>query len=213
MTNKSRYALLAAVLIVALGLMFWSFRSQSISDDELQSLGVVVLPEAIQLGELNLVDENGSPFSSEQLKGKWSFGFFGYTHCPDICPITLGQMKTVYDELKEQQDLETLSNTQRIFVSVDVQRDDHERVKSYTDTIDSDIIGITGDPNSIREFAESVYVGYKKMGDPEADKDYLVEHQGNILIFDRSGNCYGFIKSPFKEHHLARIFKGLARLG
>ena len=176
-----RFALLGSVGVIALALLAWNLRSEPVSLDELASLGVVVLPEPIPLENLQLVGEDGEVFDGTQLKGKWTFGFFGYTHCPDICPITLAQMKT-------------------------------DVVKSYTDNIDPDIIGITGEPEEVKHLADSVFVGYKQLGDPDKETDYLVEHQGNIVIFDRNGNCYGFIKSPFEEHLLARIFSQMADL-
>lgn len=207
-----RFALLGTLGVIALALLAWNLRSEPVSSDELASLGVVVLPEPISIEDLRLVDEDGEAFDGSELEGKWTFGFFGYTHCPDICPITLAQMKTVFDEFKEQGDVNTLENTQRLFVSIDAKRDHHEAVKSYTDNIDPDIIGITGEPDEVKRLADSVFVGYKQLGDPEKETDYLVEHQGNIVIFDRDGNCYGFIKSPFEEHLLARIFSHMATL-
>lgn len=208
-----RLVLLGSVLIVALALLGWSFRVEAITDDELKSLGVVILPEPISMEALALIDENGETFDQSKLEGKWTFGFFGYTHCPDICPVTLGQMKTVFDDLKKNEDQTTLENVQRMFVSIDAKRDNHEAVKSYTDNIDPDLIGVTGNADDIKRFASSVFVGYKQLGDPDATKDYLVDHQGNIVIFNREGDCYGFIKSPFEDHLLARIFTGMARLG
>ncbi len=214
MKFNSRFLLLGGVLVVALGLLTWSWsvQSQNVSEEELASMGVVILPEPISMDHLDLVSENGERFGRSDLQGKWTFGFFGYTHCPDICPVTLAQMKTIFDQLKEQGDHQTLENVQRLFVSVDAKRDRYEVVKSYTDSIDPDIIGVTGTPDAIKQFAESVYVGFKQLGDPANDEDYLVDHQGHIVIFDRQGNCYGFIKSPFEDHLLARIFKGLAQL-
>ena len=208
---KTRLLLLGSVLIIALGLLLWSMRVQAITDEELESLGVVILPEPVELANVSLVTENGEAFHGEELQGKWTFGFFGYTHCPDICPVTLSQMKTVVETLRERGDTVTLNNIQRMFVSIDAKRDSAEAVKTYTDNIDPEILGITGDPDGVKKFAESVYVGYKQLGDPTAEKDYLVEHQGNIIIFNRDGNCYGFIKSPFEDHLLARVFKGLAQ--
>ena len=71
---------------------------------------------------------------------------------------------------------------------------------------------LPGEPAVVKRFADLVYVGYKQLGDPDKETDYLVEHQGNIVIFDRNGNCYGFIKSPFEEHLLARIFSQMAKI-
>lgn len=207
-----RLVFLGGILIVAAGLLIWSLQPTTISAEELESLGVVVLPEPVDLGDIELIGEDGEQFGIKDLEGKWTFGFFGYTHCPDICPTTLAQLRDVAADLEAQGDDMTLANIQRMFVSVDVSRDNHEVVKAYTDSIDPGLIGVTGEPAKIQDFAASVYVGFEKLGDPEATEDYLVNHQGNIIIFNREGRCYGFIKSPFKDHHLARVFSGLARL-
>lgn len=213
MKFNGRLILLGSVLVIALTLLGLSLRTEGMSAEELKSLGVVILPEPISMDKLALVDEDGELFDKSRLEGKWTFGFFGYTHCPDICPVTLGQMKKVFDSLKEKQDEVTLDNVQRLFVSIDAKRDNHEAVvKAYTDNIDPDFIGVTGDAEAIKQFASSVFVGFKQLGDPEATADYLVDHQGNIVIFNRDGDCYGFIKSPFEDHLLARIFTGMARL-
>lgn len=213
MRANIRFILLGGILVVALGLWAWNAtRATGMTTDELESLGVVVLPEPIPLRELALVDEDGEPFDGSALHGKWTYGFFGYTHCPDVCPITLAQMDTVFAGIEAQGDTETLANIQRLFVSIDVKRDDHAAVKQYTDNIDPEIIGVAGDAAAIRRFADSVYVGFKQLGDPSATENYLMEHQGNIVIFNRDGDCYGFIKSPFEDHLLARILRGMARL-
>ena len=213
MKPNLRFLLLGAILVVALGLLLLSMQTQEISNEELESLGVVVLPEPIPMNYQGLVNEDGVAFDGTDITGKWTFAFFGYTHCPDLCPVTLAQLKTVFDHLKENGEVETVRNLQRMFVSIDAKRDNHESVKSYTDNIDAEIIGVTGDPDSIKRFAQSVFVGYKKLGEPTAETDYLVDHQGNIVIFDRNGDCYGFIKSPFEDHLLARIFRDMAQLG
>ena len=207
-----RFALLGVIAVVAIALLIWNLRTPTITADELESLGVVILPEPISMEYAALVNQAGEPFDGSTLDGKWTFGFFGYTHCPDICPVTLSDMKSVFDEFKAEGDIETLQNTQRMFVSVDAKRDNHEAVKSYIDSIDSDMIGVTGTPDAVKQFADSVFVGYKQLGDPSNDTNYLIEHQGNIVIFNRDGDCYGFIKAPFETHLLARVFKNIAKL-
>ena len=212
MNVNLRLILLGGTLLVAVGIMAWSIRPTSISNEELESLGVFILDNPIVLGELDLIDEDGEVFNGSELKGKWTYAFFGYTHCPDICPTTLAQMRAVHATLQEQNDLHTLSNMQRMFVSIDAKRDNHEAVKAYTDDIDPELLGVTGTPTKIKKFAETVFVGFEQLGDANATDDYLVNHQGNIIIFSPDGSGYGFIRSPFKDDHLARVFTGLARL-
>lgn len=206
-----RLLLLGGILLVAVSILGWSLRPTATSIDDLKSMGLVVLDPPVTYDNLELIDEDGEVFDGSRLKGKWTFAFFGYTHCPDICPTTLAQMRTVYKNLEEQGDTLTLQKSQRLFVSIDAKRDNHEAVKSYTDGIDPALIGVTGTPEKVKEFADSVYVGFQQLGNQDAEEDYLVNHQGNIIVFDPNGNGWGVIRSPFEDPYLARVFSGLVR--
>lgn len=209
---KVGIAFLGAVCLVVLGMYAWSTQNSQVSEEELRRLGVVLMPEPRQVGELELVTHTGERFDGTEMDGKWTFGFFGYTHCPDICPATMASMGKAVDRLVENNELEVLANIQGMFISVDASRDDFEKVRKFVHSVSDTFIGITGDESEIKELATLSGIGYQKMGSEEVVEDYLIEHMGYIVIYDRNGDCYGWIKPPFETDHLVRIFRALIEI-
>ena len=210
---KTGIAFLVTIGVIVLGMYAWSIQNSGISEEDLRSLGVVLLPEPVRIGELDLVAHNGEVFDGKEMEGKWTFGFFGYTHCPDICPATMASMGTAVNRLIDNNETAVLENIQAMFVSVDARRDDYEKVRKFVHSVSDTFIGITGDEGKIKELASLSGIGYRKMGSNEVVDDYLIEHMGYIVIYDRNGDCFGYIKPPFQTDHLVRIFRGMADVG
>ena len=105
-------------------------------------------------GEFTLTDHNGEPFSQTQLKGKVSILFFGYTHCPDICPAVLARVAQVYRQLQEAGEADQV---QPVFITFDPERDTAEHLKEYLPWFKADIIGLTGSLAEIREVRPAFY--------------------------------------------------------
>ena len=210
---KVRLLFIAGIVVATAGLFVWSSQTSSISEEQLRSLGVIVFPEAKPTPELALISHQGQPFNKQSLHGKWSFAFFGYTHCPDICPITIAQISQAENRLAENGEKDVLGNIRPVFVSIDSKRDGYQQVATFIGNVSDRFIGVTGDATEIKAFAAFTGIGYKRMGNMSTnlDDDYLIEHQGYIAIFDPDGNLFGYIKPPFEIDHLARIFRGLAR--
>lgn len=212
MTIKSRLLLLAVPLVTAIGLFGWALAERNISATELASLGVIVLPERRGTPDISLIDHRGQDFLRTNLQDKWTFSFFGYTHCPDICPITMALLDQATRQLAASNEHTVLNNTQYVFVSVDVQRDDYARVAEFIAEFGDRFTGVTGSAKEIADFAKFAGIAYRRMGDPDGTptEQYLVEHMGYIVIFAPDGNLYGYIKPPFEVDHLVRVFKGLS---
>lgn len=210
---KVRLLFIAGIVVAAVGLFVWSSQTSNISGEELRSLGVIVFPDAKQTPELALISHQGQPFTKESLHEKWSFAFFGYTHCPDICPITIAQLVQAENQLAKNGEQDVLGNIRPVFVSIDSKRDGYQKVADFIDNASDRFIGVTGDATEIKAFATFTGIGYKRMGkmSTNLDDDYLIEHQGYIAIFNPEGNLFGYIKPPFEIDHLARIFRGLAK--
>ena len=207
---KTRLVYIGSIIVIAAGLFVWSSQSSSISRDELVSLGVIVFPEARTTPELSLIAHDGNPFTKESLRDKWSFAFFGYTHCPDICPITIAQIGQAEKRLVDNSEFDALDSIRPLFISIDSQRDGYERVAEFISHTSNRFVGVTGNREDIEALARFTGIGYKRMGASSASDDYLIEHQGYIAIFNREGDLFGYIKPPFEIEHLARIFRGLA---
>jgi protein SCO1/2 len=161
----------------------------------LQSL---LLPEPRPLMPFALTDHNGEPLGLEQLKGQWSFVFFGYTHCPDICPTTLGMLKGVATKL----DAAPLpGKTRFLFVSVDPKRDTLPHLKEYIGYFHKDFIAATGEREQIDKLARQLGAVYMFEGDTEGD-DYIVNHSASVALVDPQGQWVARFNPP----HMVKQF-------
>ena len=130
-------------------------------------------------GDFALVDQHGAPFELQGLRGQAAMLFFGYTYCPDICPVTLSKMGRVYQLLGEdQQELTTL------FVTVDPKRDTQEKLAEYLDYFALDAIGLRGDKEEIDQVVRQ-YGAHYSLGEEQAA--YLVDHSTYTYLIDQQG--------------------------
>lgn len=137
-------------------------------------------------GPFTLVDSTGQPFSSTRLAGKPHALFFGFTHCPDVCPTTLARLV----RLRRQIDPEAF---QILFVSVDPDRDTPAEMARYVGLFDDPVIGLTGSPDQVGEVARQFGIAARKVPGHHGGDDYGVEHTATVLLFDRAGKLAGTI--------------------
>ncbi|HEX4911292.1 MAG TPA: SCO family protein [Permianibacter sp.] len=138
-------------------------------------------PEAKLLTPFSLLDQHGQLFTNERLRGKWSFVFFGYTTCPDICPTTL----TVFTQLYKQLPPALQADTQMVFATVDPERDTVAQLQQYMPFFHADFIGVTGEPAAVDAFARSFGVAYSKI--PQEGGSYLVDHSVRVFLINPDG--------------------------
>ena len=128
---------------------------------------------------VSFIDEENNDLRLDKFRGKVILLFFGYTHCPDICPTTLSDIARTLTELGKDAD-----KTQTIFISVDYKRDTAESLAQYTSYFDSRILGVTSDKKNIDMITKSFKTTYALL-DHESES-YLVEHSSNIYIIDQN---------------------------
>ena len=145
-------------------------------------------------GPFELTDQTGKRLSSESLKGKPSAVFFGFTHCPEVCPTTL------FDSTQDLQamgaDAEKLNV---VFITVDPERDTPELMKTYLSSFDPRIVGLTGSEAEITAVAKEYKVYFKKVA---TDFGYTMDHTATIFLMDRKGDFFG--SSNFQEAEQVR---------
>ena len=130
-------------------------------------------------GDFALVDQHGARFELQSLRGQAAMLFFGYTYCPDICPVTLSKMGRVYQFLGEdQQELTTL------FITVDPKRDTQEKLAEYLDYFAIDAIGLRGNKEEIDQVVRQ-YGAHYSLGEEQAS--YLVDHSTYTYLIDQQG--------------------------
>lgn len=162
-----------------------------------------LLPFAKAVADFELTDHKEKPFTRENLKGKWSFAFFGYTHCPDVCPTSLAMLAQVMKKLEKDGTLNTLP--QVVFVSVDPERDTPELLEKYLPYFHPDFIGLTGDPQQLLVLTRQLGILYGKAPGDSTD-DYLVDHSAAIILFDPDGNFRALFGVPHDPGLISQEF-------
>ncbi len=139
----------------------------------------------------SLLDQSGAEFSNENLKGKWSIVYFGFTHCPDICPTTLAKLARLMGVLER----EVAEQTQIVLVSLDPARDTPEKLGEYVEYFNPDFIGVTGEFMTILSLTRNLNVAFNKV---VLEDDYTIDHTGHLVLIDPNGHYHGIFKPPFE---------------
>ncbi len=186
-------AIVAALLLARVALWQNDSENESRLPPPPEALQTLLLPESRALKDFALSDHLGKPFNLARLKGNWHLVFFGYTHCPDICPTTLGMLNGVSNKLKAQPKL--AATTRFLFVSVDPKRDTPAHLKNYITYFDKDFIAATGQRDGIDALARQLGAVYMFEGDTESD-NYIVNHSASVALIDPQGQWVARFNPP-----------------
>lgn len=182
------------------------FQDRVLSAKEMVSNGAIMFSVPRELSPLELLDQNAAPFTSERLKGKWTFVFFGFTHCPDICPTTLVLFNQLSQDLAST---EYADDTQFLLVTLDPARDTAEVIKPYVEYFNPQFIGVTGEFLSIHRFAKQLNVAFQKVVTDSESGEYTVDHSGNVGLINPEGFYHGFYKTPLDVNRMALTYKSV----
>jgi protein SCO1 len=171
---------------------FWLARELDSSGPTLAS--GTWLPRAKVIDDFQLTDNLGRPFSLANLKGKPALVFFGFTHCPDVCPTTLAKLA----QIKKQTDVRGL---RVVFVTIDPERDTASSVNQYVHAFDPEFIGVTGDPRTITKLAAEFGVAVNKVELPGGE--YTMDHSAVVFLLNDRGQIAGIFTPPFETPKLA----------
>ncbi len=174
--QANAYLALAAFLALAAGLLFavWKTARQP----EVPGL---LWPDPPQIGQFALTADDGKPLTEADLRGHWTLIFFGFTHCPDVCPGTLAVLKQVKRRLAG--DLAFARAGQVLFVSVDGARDTPEVLARYVKYFDPAFRGATGDDEALYGLTRQLGVIYAKVPG-SGENDYSIDHTASIFVVD-----------------------------
>lgn len=165
----------------------------------------VLWPEPRTLPDFVLMTQHGQRFGPAELRGQWSFLFFGYLNCPDVCPVTLHALRA-FRRLLQEQDSEA-AGYRIVFVSVDPERDTAARIGPYLAHFDVDFIGLSGAPEELRRFAEALAVRYEAVTD--VDGLIAIDHTSSVMIVDPAGQVVGALPPPHQPERMVASFRGL----
>jgi protein SCO1 len=202
-------ALSLAFVAVVLGMFYYSVtRPAVLSDEQLRDIGVFVLPAPREIAPFELVAHTGRPFTLDDLKGRWSFIFFGFTNCPDICPTSMAVMAQAERQL-EAEAPESAGQFQGVLVTVDPERDDQDTLATYVQAFSEDFVGVRGDLPSTAAFATQVNAAFAMV--PGDNGGYQVDHTANIVIVNPRGHYHGFARTPHNVDTIVEAYRSLSR--
>ena len=158
-----------ASLLIGLLLMLWA----------MGGVRGVTAPAAIG-GPFQLTDQSGATFTEKDLQGRPTLIFFGFTHCPDVCPTSLFEISEILRAMGKDAD-----RVNALFISVDPERDTAAAMKDYLSSFDPHLKGLTGDAASVQKVITEYRVYAKKV--PLKDGDYTMDHTALIYLMDRDG--------------------------
>ncbi len=160
------------------------------------------LPEPRAIADFSLVDQDGRSFSREDLRGRWTLLFTGFTNCPDVCPLTVATMADLRRRLARD-------DIQFLFVSVDPERDTPEVIRRYLAHFDPGLVGATGGGADVEKFTAGL--GLAQVVNPGAGDEYTVDHSTALVLIDPEARLAGYFSAPHATDALAADLGGLPR--
>ncbi len=134
------------------------------------------------VADFELQDTSGNRVTAKDFSGKPMLVYFGFTYCPDVCPTELMRLGQVLDDLGEQS-----KQINTILISVDPERDTPESMKAYLEVFHPEIIGLTGNPDQIKDAARAFRVYYARVDDPSSAVEYTMDHSAFVYLMDENG--------------------------
>ena len=170
---------------------------------------MTLLAEPKPLTDFSLTDGRNRAFDLASLKGKWSFVFFGFTHCPDVCPATLATLARARDDIARNTG--GADDVQFVFVSVDPHRDTASMLQRYVGYFDASFVGVTGDEAQIARLAGQLGATYQVARTPDAD-NYPVVHSAAVFLLDPRARYHAVFTPPLDAEAISSRFKMVRKL-
>lgn len=203
-TGRILFAIILAIVATAAGI--WSATIILDRRVNLQELEATRFPVARLLTPFELIDHNKQIFNETTLRNRWSFLFFGYTHCPDVCPTTLSVLNTVANRLEDIK-----ADIRFVFVSVDPERDTPEQLAQFVTYFNGDFIGLTGSKQQIEQFTSDLGIMHMRVAAEENASGYLVDHTASVLLIDPDGRYHAVFSPPLVVDAITDDFRKILK--
>ena len=177
--------------------------ARELTEQEYKDLGAYFIDPPRQLSGFQLISDQNINFAIDDFKGKWSILFFGFTFCPDICPLTMKQLSNVKEELKGK-----ANRINFYLVSIDPDRDSPENLRTYLDNFDEEFIGLTGEIDKIYKFSTQVNAPFFPVVNSN-EENYTVDHSGSLVLINPEGNYAGFFRAPHDQNKIIKALDSL----
>ncbi len=205
--TKIIFAILLALIILTLVLKTQQTNTQQTVIDKNT---YIEFPDRKPLPIVTLAQADTDGFSTSKIKGKWHILYFGYTFCPDICPLELTVLQQMMEILRK--DIATSDLPQILFISIDPERDKPEQVKKYVAAFDSSFMGLTGKQDALTALASPFGIAWMKDAVPstQESKDnnfYTVSHSTTLLLVNPDSKVAGMFPAPHSAKAMAQAYK------
>lgn len=202
--NRGKAMIVAVVGVAALGIGIWL--GQVVTGTVTQpppEISGILFNEPKPIDDFTLIHHTGKPMHPEQFQGKWTFLYFGYTFCPDVCPMALAELNQMQQQLN-QQGLD--ENNAYMLISVDPQRDTPQRLGEYTAYFNDKFEGATGTPEELAKLAKQFGVIYARPAGQEDETNYTIDHSSTVILVDPDGKLHAVFTPPHKPETMAADF-------
>ena len=205
-------------LAVILGSLY-VLRAEGRLIKQLDEVGATLFREPFTVNTFELLDQNTQEYTLENLRGDWNLVFFGFTSCPDICPLTMGELdKFARSWSESEQDFKP----KIIMATVDPANDSPAEMKRYLSRFDNEFVGLTGDPMALNEFAKAFFVGFGESEKAESKVDEshaghsgkregAIDHSSHVSIVDPEGKFVAALRPPHRARDIVKAMKLITR--
>ena len=202
--DRTSIVILFGVVVFIAGIMLYYFSPWQQPGADLNNLkratSLHTSPRAFP--DFTLTDHRGQIFTNENLKNVWNFIFFGYTHCPDVCPLTLSTIDQVVNNIATQNEMAP----QTVFISVDPKRDTSKQLSDYVRYFNPNMIGLTGNNEALKSLTQALGVVYTSPAN-NGNENYLVDHSAHIFLVAPNGNLVALFSTPHETQTITDDFK------
>ena len=212
MPTNIKISLLLIILFMALVLFLFVNKLTTpryLSAPELLVNGLYVFPEPKSFSEFTLLTSPNSPITQDNLMGKWTLVYFGFTRCPNECPVAMSLIKNLYNTLDNKNF--NLSDKQTLLITIDPENDSPKMVDDYAKAFHAGFIGARGERPMLLSLATqlNVMVVEPPKNHSHHSIDHLENHSNNILLIDPQGKYFGFFRAPFDEEKFLLTYQSV----
>ncbi len=192
------------IIIAAIAIYFGVIRHQIQPRDV--KIDGVYLTETRDINNFQLTDNNGKPFTKDNLKGHWTMMFFGFTNCATVCPTTMSALNQMYQML--QRELPDKKLPQIVLVSVDPERDTVERMNDYVSAFNSHFIGARANLAETMALQKQLHIAAAKMQAEGQGKDhYTINHSAEVMLFNPDAKLQAYMSYPHQPEQMVKDYK------
>jgi protein SCO1/2 len=166
----------------------------------------IMVPQPTEMADFKLINTAGKSFTRNDLKGKWTFLFFGFTNCATVCPTTLSSLNKMYAQLEKELPKDQLP--QIVLVSVDPERDTLDRMNEYLHSFNPHFIGARAELPVIEVFEKQLHViAVKMQADGQGPNHYSVNHTAEILLINPQAQVQAYLSYPHNAEQMVKDYK------